>query len=157
STRASTAVRSRSSRLYADEPISPRFDAAAGKGDTRSRDSRRLRALGRTDDHRPDERRRLREAPVLDVGDRETVLLDRVQRRAVAVAPAGEPLLEAVQPVLPARDLRVVRAHVLEEQQPAARLEHTVSLLEGAVGVVDGAENERGDDEVEARVLERKL
>src|SRR5437899_7481986 len=46
---------------------------------------------------------------------------------------------------------------MLEKEQLAAGLEHAVSLLECPRRIVDGAEHERRDDEVEARVLEGEV
>src|SRR5205085_2646234 len=103
---------------------------------------RNLRALGSAENQRPHVRRPLREAFVRDLADGEAVRLDRRERVSVAVAAARELLLDTVQPILPLGRLRVVRADVLEEEQPAAGLEDAVSLLQRAGGVRDRAENE---------------
>jgi hypothetical protein len=58
--------------------------------------------------------------------------------------------------ILAAGDLLVVRAHVLEKEVPAARLEHPANLSERAVLVFDRAEEERRDHRVERRVLKRE-
>src|SRR5207248_1654593 len=101
-------------------PSPSKFDALTTRRDTRTRDSHQEVAsgsLGSADDQRANVRRPLRKALVLDLPDGEAVGLDRCQRVAVAVAAARELLLEAVEPVLPAREPRLVRAHVLEEEE----------------------------------------
>src|SRR5207253_7852058 len=111
---------------------------------------------GRADDHRPDELRCLRQLAVLDPGDREPRRLDGVEGRAVALA-TEEEAVDGADPILQARDLRVVRAHMLDEQQTATGTEYATDLAKGPGLVVDPAEHERRDDGVEAVVLERKV
>ena len=56
--------------------------------------------------------------------DREPGGTDRLDGVAVAVAALGDEPVQAVQSVLPAGEPRPVRAHVLDEEQLAAGLEH---------------------------------
>ena len=65
--------------------------------------------------------------------------------------------LSRVHPILNLRQARVVRANVLDEEEPAAGPEHTADLAQRARLVVDAAEHERRDDGVETRVLEGKV
>src|SRR5262245_53134971 len=78
------------------------------------------RRLGGADDERTDERRRLRELISLERGDPEAGCPDGVDGRAVAVAAVGHDPVQAVHPILPLSQARLVRSHVLEKEQPAA-------------------------------------
>ena len=62
-----------------------------------------------------------------------------------------------VQPVLPAGEALVVGAYVLDEQQAPAGLEHPVEFAKRSRLVVDRAQDEGGDGDVEAVVLERQI
>ena len=63
---------------------------------------------------------------------------------------------DAFPSILAPRDLRVVGAHVLEEEVLPARPEHAADLGQRPVLVVHRAEEERADDRVERAVLERQ-
>jgi hypothetical protein len=91
----------------------------------------------------------------LDVHDLERSGLDSLERGAVRVTAVGEDHPGSLQLVLPSGAPRVLPAHVLDEDQLAIGTENAVNLSERPVDVVDRAEDERRDDGVERRVLER--
>src|SRR5436190_5723961 len=120
----------------------------------------RLRSLGQTavrrpDDQRLDELRRLRRRRVLDVGDREARGLDRPERLPIAVA-ADDQAVQPVHPVLEAREVRILGADVLEEEETPSGTQDTANLAERPL-LIGTAEHERRDDDVEARVFEGQI
>src|SRR5664279_4333248 len=71
----------------------------------------------------------------------EAAVHERLQRRTVAIA-ADYELVEPVEAVLAARRLRVCRADVLDEQEPAAWAQHPADLPHRPGLVVDAAEHQ---------------
>jgi hypothetical protein len=94
---------------------------------------------------------------VTEIGDFEPGCADRVQRGPVAVAAVADPRLEPVEPVLPPGQALVVGADMLDEQEASAGPEHPAQFAQRARLVVDCAQDEGGDDHVEAVVLEREI
>src|SRR5437588_6215811 len=105
----------------------------------------------------PDDRWRLAQHIVLELGDLKAGRRDRLHGWTVAVAAVAYPRLQPVESILPSRQALVFGAHVLKEQQPPARLQYPAELTRRTGLVIDGAEHERGDDHVEAVVLERQI
>jgi hypothetical protein len=77
---------------------------------------------------------------------------------------ASRPLLRSSQPRLqgrprgvPASESGAVGTDVLEEHESAPRFEYPVNLRESARRIVDRAQHERGDNEIEARIPEGKV
>src|ERR1700761_3648160 len=89
----------------------------------------RLRAGRHADDQWAGERRRLGQLGPLELRDLETLGLDRVECCTIAVA-AHDESVDAVHPVLHARDLRLIGTDVLDEHEPAAGPEHTAYLTQ---------------------------
>src|SRR5437764_4597959 len=94
----------------------------------------RLRSLGQTAARRPDDQRlgelrRRRQRRVLDPRDREAGALDCRERLPVAVA-ADDKAVQPVHPVLEARELRIVGADVLDEEETPAGTQDTANLSE---------------------------
>jgi len=83
----------------------------------------------------------LSQAVVRELGYLKAGAFDALERSPVAVATVPEPDLKAVETILPAREPRLVRAHVTEEQQLPAWLEQPVDLVESTAGIINGAEN----------------
>jgi hypothetical protein len=65
--------------------------------------------------------------------------------------------VERLHPVLQPGELRVLGAHVLDEQQPAARAQDATELAQGPGLVVDRAQHQRRDRDVEAFIFERQV
>jgi hypothetical protein len=82
---------------------------------------------------------------VLELRNREACAPDVLERGTVAVATVPDADLDALKTVLPASEPRVLRAHVLEKDEPAIRFEDPVDPSECPLGIVDGAQDERGD------------
>ena len=61
----------------------------------------------------------------------------------------GDDLFEAIEPVLPASDLRVWGDAVFEDTKLAAGLDHPTQFSQGGLGVGNRAERERDDGRVE--------
>src|SRR5581483_8319351 len=108
------------------------------------------------DDERPYERRCLRHRPPLEPSDLESLRLDGLKRRPVAIA-ADDEAIDSVHAVLEPREPRLVGADVLHEHEPAAWTQDTVKLAERAWLIVDPAEDESRDHGVERGVVERKV
>src|SRR3954471_23835011 len=79
-------------------------------------------------DQRPHDRRRLWQPVALDLFDLETGGGDRGDRVAVAVTAVAEEAPGPLEAVLPAGEIGMVRADVLEEEHLAARLEDALNL-----------------------------
>jgi pimeloyl-ACP methyl ester carboxylesterase/DNA-binding CsgD family transcriptional regulator len=109
------------------------------------------------DDQRSDQRRHPAPAARRELLDRQSGTLEQLERRLVAAAAHRERMPEAGEPVLPAGEPRRVRAHVLDQEQPAVRGEHAPHLGERRIGVGDRAQHERRDHGVERAVGERQL
>src|SRR3954464_1519979 len=92
----------------------------------------------------------------MDARDRERWRLDRPLGFAVAIAAVAQEFPDAGEPVLPSREARVARTHVLQEEEPASRLEYARDLTHHAYRVDRRAEHERRDHRVERIVLERE-
>jgi len=93
---------------------------------------------------------------VLHIRDLEAFSLDRIERAAVAVAARDQPD-QTVQAVLPAGKARLVRANVLDEDQPAAGTEDPPELTQRPRLIIHSAEHERRDGDVERVVLEWEI
>ena len=99
----------------------------------------------------------MRDRVVLELRHLEAGGADRLERRAVAVAALRDAAVDRQHPVLEPRELRVVGADVLHEEQAAARAQHAAQFAQRPWLVVDGAEHERRDRGVEAVVGERQV
>jgi hypothetical protein len=64
---------------------------------------------------------------------------DALEGAAVRVAAAGDPTPWSLPSVLPVRQLRIVRADMLEKDEAAARVEDAADLAEDAGLIVDAA------------------
>src|SRR5207253_4260153 len=80
-----------------------------------------------------------------------------LDRRPVAVAAVSEPGADAVQAILPAREPRLIGAHVLDEQKATSGLQHATKLPQRPRLVVHRAKDEGRDGDVEALVLEGQV
>lgn len=112
--------------------------------------------LGVTHDQGSHDRRGLGYAGVLYVVDPEPRGVQAGERVAVAVAAVTDSQPERVDAILPARDAWVVAADMLEKQQSSVGGEHAPDLGQRPGLVAYRAQDERRDDRVEARVLERQ-
>ena len=63
---------------------------------------------------------------------------------------------DALQPILPLRPRRVIRAHVLAEEELPSWAEHAPDLSERGVRIGDRAQHGGRDHRVEGAVVERK-
>src|SRR3954452_1522099 len=105
-------------------------------------------------DPRAPEFGRFRDLAMLDRFDCARRALDRRERVPVRVA--AHQVVEGRDPVLPLRELRIVGADVLEEEQAPARLQDARDLAQRRFLVRDAAENEGHDHGVEGCVRERE-
>ena len=81
-------------------------------------------------------------------------VFEGVEGGAVTVAADDGPV-EPVHPVLPFRGGRIVSPDVFEEKEPASGSQHPADLPDGAGLVVDPAEHERRDHDIESVSLRR--
>ena len=95
---------------------------------------RHSRGPGPSDRERSNDRRALRKLSVLDLFNRQRRVLDQRGCRPIAVAAVAEPSPQPREPVLPAGQPRIVGAHVLEEQELAARPQDARDLRQRALG-----------------------
>ena len=92
---------------------------------------------------------------MLDPRHREAGVLDCRKRLPVALA-ADDQAVQPVHPVLEAREVRIVGANVLEEEEAPSGTQDATNLAERPL-LIGAAEHERRDDGVEARVLEGQI
>src|SRR5207253_588722 len=106
----------------ADDRRGPATVAAAA--DARPLEVERIDQRRHADDERAHHRRRLAQYVALELSDLEPRATNALGRRPVAVAAVSEPGADAVQAILPAREPRLIGAHVLDEQKATSGLQH---------------------------------
>src|SRR5262245_1524586 len=102
--------------------------AYAGAAQLGGRNRRQSAALARSDDQRSHDRRRLAQALVRDLRNGEPGVRYRPERGTIRVAAVTDSNLQALQPVLPAREPRLVGEHVLEEHEAPAGPKQAMDL-----------------------------
>src|SRR5262245_6797209 len=118
----------------------------------RSLHESRVVALRHTAVEESRELRRALQVAVIQPLDREARLFDQAGNVTVQMAAAEQTLLDAVQAILPAYDLRIVSTAMLDEVEASVRSERAPHLEERTRDVRDRTERERADDRCEARI-----
>ena len=91
---------------------------------------------------------------MLEFLDGETCRLDASERVTVRVAPSRYDRPDALEPILPAGQPRIVRANVLGEEKRRIWPQHPSDLSESGILATHGTQSQRRDDRVKRRIGE---
>src|SRR5262245_27821208 len=99
---------------------------------------------------------RIRRQETIERGDFKTGVFDQFVDLAVHITSRADDLLNRIEAVLPLRNLRIMAAPVLEEDEPAAEFQDAANFGQGRGCIRDRAQSQRGYDRIEAAIFERQ-